>query len=323
MTKSYAAVSGLVNVLKPPGMTSQDVVSVVRRVYNVKKAGHSGTLDPEAAGVLPVFVGDATRLIEYAGSEEKCYRAELTLGAQTDTGDDTGTVVKVAPVPALDADAVEAVLARFRGPQQQVPPRYSALKVNGKKLYEYARAGQDVEIAARPIEIYELHLVAMGSAGATGVSTDTGAREADGCLHSNRGDNTLTLDIRCSKGTYVRTLLEDIAVALGSVGTMTFLLRTRAGQFALADACTLEDVEAAPDACLLDANLAVRDLPRLAVTPRQGWRVTSGVRTTIRATADGTYALEVDGTFCAVVRVRDELVQAEKVLRQVPKPENG
>ena len=132
---------GIVNVLKPPGMTSHDVVSRIRRIYGVKKAGHSGTLDPDAAGVLPVFIGNATRLLEYASTNTKHYRAEGILGIRTDTGDDSGNVLETKPVPDFSAARLEEILQQFRGKILQVPPMYSALKVNGKKLYEYARQG--------------------------------------------------------------------------------------------------------------------------------------------------------------------------------------
>jgi len=294
MSKNFSAASGVVNVLKPLGMTSQDVVSVTRRIYGAKKAGHSGTLDPDAAGVLPVFVGDATRLIEYAASDVKFYRGELTLGAQTDTGDDTGNIIATAAVPALNAEDVGSVLNKFRGDLMQVPPMYSALKVNGKKLYEYARAGLTVERAPRPITVSRLELV---------------------CMKRGR----LTLDVECSKGTYIRTLLEDIAAELGCVGTMTFLLRVRAGRFNIIDAHTLEEIASSPEACLEPAEIVVSDLPRLELNARQGWRVTSGVRTTIKGTPDGDYAIYVGDDFCAVARAKNEIVHALKVLRQSPK----
>ena len=147
---------GIVNVLKPPGMTSHDVVSRVRHIYGVKKAGHSGTLDPDAAGVLPVFVGKATRLLEYEASGIKQYRAEGILGIRTDTGDDSGNVLETKPVPDISAAELEEALQQFRGKILKVPHMYSALKINGKKLYEYARKGIEIERTARPVEIFHL-----------------------------------------------------------------------------------------------------------------------------------------------------------------------
>ena len=188
---------GIVNVLKPPGMTSHDVVSRIRRIYGIKKAGHSGTLDPDAAGVLPVFIGNATRLLEYAATATKRYRAEGMFGIRTDTGDDSGNILETKPVPAISATEFENVLQQFRGKILQVPPMYSALKVNGKKLYEYAREGIIIERPARPVEIFRLDCVKLYPP-------------------------YFSLDIECSKGTYVRTLLEDIAAAV-HIGKSTAL----------------------------------------------------------------------------------------------------
>ena len=140
-------------------MTSHDVIGFLRRVLNTKKIGHGGTLDPDAAGVLPVFAGSATRLLEFAVEGRKEYIAEFTLGAQTVTGDDSGEVVKTMPVPAFGKQELEAVLARFTGKQMQLPPMYSAIKINGKKLYQLARQGVEVERTARPIEVYKLCLL--------------------------------------------------------------------------------------------------------------------------------------------------------------------
>ena len=196
---------GVFNVLKPPDMTSYDVVAFLKRALQTKKIGHGGTLDPDAAGVLPVFAGSATRLLEFAVEGQKEYLVELTLGKRTDTGDDSGSVIEELPVPGLTEAQVLVTLAKFKGPQMQVPPMYSALKVEGKKLYELARKGIEVEREARPIEIYKLELKALLG-------------------------NKLTLAVECSKGTYIRVLVEDIAKALGTCGTMSFLLRTQVGQ---------------------------------------------------------------------------------------------
>ena len=190
------------NVLKPPQMTSHDVIGFLRRVLNTKKIGHGGTLDPDAAGVLPVFAGSATRLLEFAVEGRKEYIAEFTLGAQTVTGDDSGEVVKTMPVPAFGKQELEAVLAQFTGKQMQLPPMYSAIKINGKKLYQLARQGVEVERTARPIEVYKLEL-----------------------LHYTA--TSFTVRVACSKGTYIRVLGEDLATALGTCGTMSFLLRTQ------------------------------------------------------------------------------------------------
>ena len=287
---------GIVNVLKPPGMTSHDVVNRIRRIYGTKKAGHSGTLDPDAAGVLPVFIGNATRLLEYAAAATKHYRAEGMFGIRTDTGDDSGNILETKPVPAISATGFERVLQQFRGKILQVPPMYSALKVNGKKLYEYAREGIVIERSARPVEISRLDCIKLYPP-------------------------YFSLDIECSKGTYIRTLLEDIAASLGTCACMTFLLRTRAGDFSIKDSHTLDEIADSPDKALLPLETAVRKTGRLYVNELQAFRITNGVRTTVKGTDSGTYSLYLADTFLGMVTVEDEVVKPEKILVQVSKPQ--
>lgn len=295
MSEKTVPVQGIINVLKPPGMTSHDVITKIRHMYHIKKAGHAGTLDPDAAGVLPVFLGNATRLLEYASAERKCYRAEALLGVRTDTGDDSGTPVEEKTAAHLTRAKLEQVLAQFRGQIMQVPPMYSALKVQGKKLYEYARRGQEIVREPRPIEIFRLQLVAYDPP-------------------------YFTLDIECSKGTYIRTLLEDIAAAADTCACMTFLLRTGAGRYPLAEAFTLEEIAAAPEKVLLSPETAVAHFPLLAVNPLQAYRITGGVRTTIKGMAEGTYRLYCGSEFLGLVQAADEIVQPLKILQQTAKP---
>lgn len=285
------------NVLKPPQMTSHDVIGFLRRVLNTKKIGHGGTLDPDAAGVLPVFAGSATRLLEFAVEGRKEYIAEFTLGAQTVTGDDSGEVVKTMPVPAFGKQELEAVLAQFTGKQMQLPPMYSAIKINGKKLYQLARQGVEVERTARPIEVYKLEL-----------------------LHYTA--TSFTVRVACSKGTYIRVLGEDLATALGTCGTMSFLLRTQVGAYMIDKACTLQEIAENPEACAAEPLTAVAELPKLKVNARQAARITNGVRTTVAQTADGRYVLLGPGDeFLGIVRCEQERLQAEKILEHYPMPE--
>ena len=285
------------NVLKPPQMTSHDVIGFLRRVLNTKKIGHGGTLDPDAAGVLPVFAGSATRLLEFAVEGRKEYIAEFTLGAQTVTGDDSGEVVKTMPVPAFGKQELEAVLAQFTGKQMQLPPMYSAIKINGKKLYQLARQGVEVERTARPIEVYKLEL-----------------------LHYTA--TSFTVRVACSKGTYIRVLGEDLATALGTCGTMSFLLRTQVGAYPIDKACTLQEIAENPEACAAEPLTAVAELPKLKVNARQAARITNGVRTTVAQTADGRYVLLGPGDeFLGIVRCEQERLQAEKILEHYPMPE--
>ena len=286
------------NVLKPPKMTSHDVIGFLRRALNTKKIGHGGTLDPDAAGVLPVFAGSATRLLEFAVEGRKEYIAEFTLGAQTDTGDDSGEVVKTLPVPQFTQEQLLAVLAQFIGPQLQLPPMYSAIKINGKKLYQLARQGVEVERTARPIEVYKLEL-----------------------LHYT--ETSFTVRVACSKGTYIRVLGEDLATALGTCGTMSFLLRTQVGAYTIDKAFTLQEIVANPEGCAAEPLTAVDALPRLRVNARQAARVTNGVRTTLAGTADGRYVLLGPADeFLGIVRCEQERLQAEKILMHYAMPED-
>lgn len=199
---------------KPEGITSHDVVAMVRAVLGVKKVGHTGTLDPFATGVLPLALGSATRLIQYLDEDLKVYDATIQLGSATDTGDCTGQVIRSLPVPALDEAQVLAVLAGFKGPQMQTPPQYSAVKVDGRALYRYAREGKEVAVEPRPIRIDGIDLISLGS-------------------------DSLRVRIRCGRGTYARVLADDIAQALGTAGHLSALRRDQSGPFVLDQALDL------------------------------------------------------------------------------------
>ena len=280
---------GIFNVLKPPGMTSHDVIAFLRRALNTKKVGHGGTLDPDAAGVLPVFTGTATRLLEFAVEGRKQYLVEVTLGKQTDTGDDSGTVVKEMPVPEFTEETLQKVLQSFLGKQKQLPPMYSAIKINGQKLYQLARKGVEVERELRDIEVYKLELL-------------------------NFTATALTLAVDCSKGTYIRVLGEDIATALGTCGTMSFLLRTQVGSYHLNESHTLQEIAADPASCVEAPVTAVDHLPKLVLTDNQAARITNGVRTTVAGTAEGKYVLmSTDNIFLGIGSCKEERVQAEKI----------
>jgi tRNA pseudouridine55 synthase len=213
--------NGILIVDKPQGWTSHDVVAKLRGIYRERRIGHSGTLDPMATGVLVVFLGRATRAVELCENDEKEYVAELLLGTVTNTQDTTGEVLETRPVDVSQED-LERVLEQFTGPQSQIPPMYSAVKIGGKKLYELARKGQSVERKPREITISEFELL---------------ERQGDTCR----------LRIRCSKGTYVRTLCHDMGAALGCGGCMSSLRRTRAGRFTLDSAMGLEDIQKAQE----------------------------------------------------------------------------
>lgn len=282
---------GIFNVLKPPGMTSHDVVGALRKILHMKKIGHGGTLDPLAAGVLPVFTGMTTRFLEYAAHEEKSYRAELTFGFQTDTGDTEGTVIAESPVRDLTAEEIEAALASFRGEGTQIPPMYSAISVGGTKLYKLARQGIEVKREPRPITLYELEKVDY-----------TG--------------KTLVFDVTCSKGTFIRTLCEDLAAKLGMKGTMSFLLRRRAGVFRLEDAHTLQEIAADPEGCCMGVEPILAGFPKKIVNALQGRRIAQGVATTLPGLTEGTlYQLWTrDGVLVGLARAVDGRLRAHKII---------
>lgn len=208
---------GFINILKPPGMTSHDVVDYIRRVCNVRKAGHAGTLDPDAAGVLLVCVGKATRLMEYIGDFSKSYRAEMVFGISTDTQDISGKTVKTGPAEVEESDFIRAI-NKFIGNITQIPPMVSAKKQKGIRLYELARKGIEVHREEIPVTIYDIKPV-----------------------HFTR--KRAVIDVRCSKGTYIRTLCHDIGINLGTVACLTVLIRTGIGPFGIADAVTLEKLK--------------------------------------------------------------------------------
>lgn len=289
--------AGIINVLKPCGMTSHDVIGFLRRVLNTKKIGHSGTLDPDAAGVLPVFVGTATRLLEYAADDRKSYRAEITFGVKTNTGDDSGEVIERSELPVCSAEEFAEILRGFTGAQKQLPPMYSALKLNGQPLYKLARKGISVERQERDIFIHRLQLIEFTPQKAV-------------------------VDVECSKGTYIRSLLEDICAKMGVCGTMSFLLRTSAGGFNIANAVTLQELEADWHPHLLPEETAVMHLPELVLTDRQAWRITQGVITSMAEAADGLYRLKGrGGVFFGVGKAQGGTVKAAKILHHAEKPQ--
>ena len=257
--------NGILIIDKPQDWTSMDVCAKLRRVLGERRIGHAGTLDPMATGVLPVFVGRATRAVEFASEGEKEYLAGLRLGQVTDTQDTTGTVLETHPVD-VTPEALEAALEPFRGDIQQIPPMYSAIKVNGQKLYELARKGQEVERSPRSVTIYELELL------------------------EQTGDAEYTFRCLCSKGTYIRTLCHDIGRQLGCGGTLYALRRTMAAGFRLDQAVALEAVQAQGTALLLPTDSLFAEYPALPLTSGLlEKRVRCGNPVTLPGTPDGTY----------------------------------
>ena len=208
---------GVINILKPPGMTSSDAVVFLRRNLGIKKIGHTGTLDPEAAGVLPVCLGKATKISDYIMHQDKVYRCGMKLGIRTDTSDLTGKVVsRTEELPG--ANRITEALMAFRGESEQIPPMYSAIKIGGKKLYQLARKGVEIEVAPRKIHIHEIRLL------------------------SYHPPDTVLFEVKCSKGTYIRALCRDIGDDLGCGAAMSFLIRTRTGMFSVQESSSLDEI---------------------------------------------------------------------------------
>lgn len=209
---------GVIIINKQKDFTSHDVVNVIRKKLNTKKVGHTGTLDPNATGVLPILVGKATKISKYLIEHDKTYIATIKLGEKTDTGDNEGQVIEEKLVPKdLKKEDINNVLQSFLGKQKQVPPMYSAIKINGKKLYEYAREGKEVKLEEREIEIYKIQLLEYKN-------------------------SKIKFEVECSKGTYIRTLCEDIAKKLGTVGYMEELQRTKVNNFKIEESVLLDDI---------------------------------------------------------------------------------
>ncbi len=226
------SMNGILNVLKPAGMTSFDVIGYMRRITGQKKIGHAGTLDPSAVGVLPLCIGNATRALEFMIDKDKVYRAELTLGISTDTQDSSGTVLSFNCVNVTENEIRKAII-NFIGNIEQLPPMYSAIKIGGKKLYELARQGQTIERQSRTIHIFGLDVIRIWD--------DKAIFESEGVTKEFAVKKVL-MDIHCSKGTYIRTLCHDIGEKLGCGGHMSFLVRTRAGQYGIDNAFTMEEI---------------------------------------------------------------------------------
>ena len=280
--------NGIVIVDKPQGWTSQDVTARLRRVFDTRRIGHGGTLDPMATGVLPVFVGRATRGVEFFEHAEKTYETVLRLGITTDTEDITGTVLADRPVD-VTAQAVEQVLETFRGDILQVPPMYSALKVNGQKLYDLARKGREVERQPRPITIHELTLLGMDGA-------------------------DIRLRVRCSKGTYIRTLCKDIGETLGCGGTMAQLRRIQAGEYTAEEAVPLETLLMAekPEQYLRPVDSMFRQYPAVTLTVNQEKRCRNGNAFSLKL-PDGTYrAYSGQGEFLMLAKVEENVMSTIK-----------
>ena len=287
---------GILIVDKPTDWTSFDVIAKLRGVLGTRKLGHSGTLDPMATGVLPVFCGGASKAVDLQLDHTKAYRATLKLGVRTDTGDVTGTVLETAPVTAGEKELLE-VLPRFVRPRKQTPPMYSAVKINGQPLYKLARQGMEVERKARPIEILSIQ------------------------YEGSPAENEYTLTVKCSKGTYIRVLLEEIAEAMGQKGTMSALRRVAAGVYTEADAHSLEEIQAAKNAgpealqaLMLPVESVFTSLPLLVAGERVEQHLYNGCPTSRYPAADGRYRVRnAQGQFLGLANITGGVLRVEKL----------
>ena len=279
---------GFLNIYKPQGKTSHDVVAILRRITKIKQIGHTGTLDPFAEGVLPICIGKATRLIEYL-EDDKAYIGTIQLGKSTTTYDIEGEEVNISDKSVL-LDDIEKFLPQFRGEIQQLPPIYSAIKVNGKKLYEYARNGEKVEIKPRGVNVYKLEVVSF-----------------------NEENQTLEILIECSKGTYIRSIAHDLGVALGCYGHLIKLVRVKAGKFELKSSIKLEEIEnieKVQDELINPLEYLI--YPKFELTQKEKIKVSNGMSVDVDS-EDGLIVLTYNKELVAVADVYGKKAKMLKV----------
>lgn len=285
---------GILIINKPKGFTSQDVVSKVKKTLNIKKAGHTGTLDPLATGVLPVLLGNYTKLSKYLIEHDKTYIAKVKLGQKSDTGDSEGNIIETQDVDLknISEENVNNALKSFLGKQKQIPPMYSAIKVDGKKLYEYAREGKKVEVEPRDIEIYDIKLL-------------------------NINESEIEFKVSCSKGTYIRSLCEDIAKALGSIGYMSSLNRVLVDRFSIEEAIdfeTLEKIKENIEDRLITMKDVFSSLDKIKLNNRKKELFLNGVMLTFTLN-DGIYNIyDLEENYIGLGIVRNNLLKRDIII---------
>lgn len=280
---------GIIVINKSKKCTSHDVVRKAKKILN-EKVGHTGTLDPNATGVLPLLVGKGTQISKYLIKHDKTYEAVLKLGEKTDTADIEGKIIETKEVQPsnLEKENVEKVLKSLIGKQEQIPPIYSAIKVNGKKLYEYARSGQNVEIEPRTIEIYNLELIKIEN-------------------------QEITYKVHCSKGTYIRTICEQIAEKLDTVGYMKELKRTQVGEFKIENSLTIEQLENNVDKYFITIEKYFENYPQIKLNTKKLQLFLNGVQLT-HELEDGIYRVYSEGKFIGIGTVKDKLLKRDIVV---------
>ena len=280
---------GIIVINKPKNCTSHDVVRKAKKILN-EKVGHTGTLDPNATGVLPLLIGKGTQISKYLINHDKTYEAILKLGKKTDTADVEGQVIEIKEVQPsnLEKEKVEKVLKSLIGKQQQTPPIYSAIKVNGKKLYEYARSGQEVNVEPRTIEIYDIELIKIEN-------------------------QEITYKVHCSKGTYIRTLCEKVAEKLGTVGYMKELKRTQVGEFKIENSTTIEELENDVDNHFITIEKYFDNCPQIQLNSKKLQLFLNGVQLT-HELEDGIYTIYNDDKFIGTGTVKNKLLKRDIVI---------
>ena len=290
--------NGVINVNKPLGVTSHDVVYRLRKMLSIKKIGHTGTLDPDASGVLPMCIGRATKVADMLTAQDKQYIAEVTLGSATDTLDKSGVVTETADVNVSNED-IKAVVHEFIGDIEQIPPMYSAIKIDGKKLYELAREGKEVERASRKVRIDNIELL-----------------EID--LENKR----FTMKVDCSKGTYIRTLCDDIGRRLGCFAHMSALERTKSGRFDISKAYTLEEIEemylCGDLSFFVPVDVVFEEYPRLIINARKAHKMCNGTRVAVQGIDEGEVYRVYDesGNFLTISQAENGLLKILKTFYQ-------
>lgn len=284
---------GIIIINKQKDYTSNDVVQIVKKIFK-QKVGHTGTLDPMATGVLPVLVGKGTLLSKYLINHDKIYTATLKIGMKTDTGDITGNVIEQKECDAqilMNEEKINKALNSFVGKQKQIPPMYSAIKVNGKKLYEYARSGQNVEIAPRKIEIYNMKLISI-----------------------SKEQKEITFRVSCSKGTYIRTLCEKIAETLGNIGTMSKLNREQVGEFKIEDSITLEDLESSKNFKVISIENFFKDKKEIILSPRSFIGFINGMKLLTDEPNDVYRIYDINKKFVGIGLVKSGILKRDIVI---------
>lgn len=285
--------NGIIIINKKKGSTSHDNVYKIKKMFN-EKVGHTGTLDPMAEGVLPILIGKGTLVSKYLINHDKKYIVKLQLGIQTDTADSEGKILKELPVENMQTLKINEVLNTFIGKQEQIPPMYSAIKVNGKKLYEYARKGQTVDIKPRTIEIYEIKLI-----------------------HIDEEKKQIEFEVFCGKGTYIRSLCEDIAEKLGTVGYMKELKRIQVGEFKIEDSVTIEELENYKDN-INDRIISIEKLfinkAKIILEPRKLQLFLNGVKLTQNCQDEVYRIYDISNNFIGIGIVKDNLLKRDIII---------